>query len=996
LNHRLLYTLFCLILPALPGALPAAPLAAVSELVEARRYDLEEQQSVIPRLQAGLEKRRLELQSLREEGGLAAQTVNAVQVEEARMETESAEIELQSIDLDSLASERNHSELAGAVEQLRRKLKALRESKTLAAEQRALLPGLERQLAEKQSLLLLESQQKDLLKQRGRLTKEKLQLAKDYWGLLSERYEILQSAQREAALVDLEKHLKQEADRLLSLSAQLNEKLGSLEGNGPEAEADKALLQTQIREAEESGYLLKVQLLAEKSAYSLKQLEAAFLGKELETLRLAAIVAEVEQIDSELQSARGLAQSKAAVLQQLLEVKQKRQPGSAAAKQKLRREQQILAGVIEQFGRQLAMLQRVVEQAGKVSAAVHQAYLENVKRSLTARHQLPTEGFEWKALLQETLLLPQTLAETALEALQQYGRALSQASPARWLGLLAVETAWVLLWLRMARLPTLQAMAQPQNNGSFSHTAVAWALALLRSNRLGLLFGGLSLTTGWIAEANSQTLWLLGWGWALWFGGRLPVALAYQLLLAPAVTRADWTKNLYRLTLFFTAFCAALGLCLVLGAQGIISDALGELAERAFMLLLAGALLAALRVWPGVLVWLQDTMASQRWFKVTRLAGYLFLAFMLSTTVLGTVGYVNLAWAMAAHLAWLLLLVLGWYILRGVLHDLVNAVKNFALGHSSYGVLWAQDIIDPLHHLLRWLLAAAAAVALLHIYGWDGESPIMLAVGQALNHPLFALGEQTFNAARLLFAAVYVVVLLGSTRWIRKFSFRWLYVGIADIGVRNSLAAFTQYAFFLAGVLVALKTLGLDLTHLAIFTGAVGVGIGLGLQSIANNFLSGIILLLERPLRTKDLVTVAGIEGEVKDLGLRAITVKTPDNQEVIVPNADVVSHSLINWTRSDQVLRTVFTLTISYQDDPHRAREILLDTVGRHPAVLQEPAPCVWLNEFAGGGITYQIQYFVNIEENGRAQVKSQVLLALWDALHEAGMTLAAPSAKT
>ncbi|WP_217995069.1 hypothetical protein, partial [Methylogaea oryzae] len=462
-----LCSLCCLLFLLLPCVLSAAPPAAKADLVESRRHDLEEQQSVVARLQAEVDKKRGDLQKLRDQDDASPTTINAAMVEEARVEKEGAEIELQSIGLDTLASQNHQNDLTAAVEQLHRKIKEMRGSKS---------PAVEQQLAEKQSLLELESVQQNLLDQRTQLIKEKLQLAKDYWSLLSERYEIVQSSQREEALADLEKHLKQETDRLQSLSAQLNERLSEIESNRPEAEVDKSLLQTQIKEAEESSYLLKMQLQAEKSAYTLKQLDTALRDKELETARLAAIVAEADQIHEELQAAVGLTQSKAAILQQTLEVKQKRQPTGAAAQQKLRREQQIIANLIDQFGRQLGALQRVTEQAGKVSEAAHQAHLENVKKGLTARHQLPSELFEWKALAQEILSMPQTLAEGVLRAAGQYWGAFVQASPSLWAELLGLEALWLLLWRQMARLPPLQAIAQSRRSASFSETAVdvAW------------------------------------------------------------------------------------------------------------------------------------------------------------------------------------------------------------------------------------------------------------------------------------------------------------------------------------------------------------------------------------------------------------------------------------------------------------------------------------------------------------------------------------------
>ncbi|TAN52796.1 MAG: mechanosensitive ion channel, partial [Methylococcaceae bacterium] len=853
--------------PTLSLAIPAT----TTDVVASRRHDLDEQKSSIDRLRGTVEKKRADLQKLRDAGDAVA--VDAALLEETRLEKEAGEIELQSTELDLLETAHTQNDLATAIEQLQDKLKSLRAG-TLQNAERVLAGKIEQQLAEKHNLLALEREQQTLWNQRGQLIKEKLQLVKEYWSLLNERYAAIQSNQREAALIELEKHLKLESDRLLSLSTALHEKLGTVTGSTPDAEAGKSLLLTQIKEADESSYLLKVQLQAEKAAYSLNQLAGMLRGKDLAAPRLASIVEEVDGINQELNAALNLTQGKSDVLRQLLAVKQKRQSNKAAIQQKLRREQQIVGDLIEQFARQVSTLQQLTKQAGKVAETAHQIYQETLKRSLTARHKLPGEFFEWKALLHETLLLPQTLLKTAQEVAIQYWRAMTQSDAAHLFALLALTASWLWCWRQIARLPTLQAAADLQHGAGFSATALTVALALLRDNRLSLSFCLLSLTAGWMVDVDARAFTLLSLSFALWFGGRLPLGLAYWLLLSPLVARAEWKQNLYRVYQWFIVLSVLLALYLMLGHLDIITDELLALAERAFMLFIACAFLAALHLRPRVLAWLKR-VAPSRWYKIARLASFLFLAFMLGAASLGVAGYVNLAWAMAGHLAWLLLVVVGWYIVRGVLHDLCNSLKNQALSYSDRGVLWAQDVIDPLHQLLRLLLAVVAAVCLFQIYGWDAESPVLQAVGRAMTRPWFHIGEQSFDVQRMLFTGLFVFLLFATTRWIRKFSFRWIYAGVSDIGVQNSLAAFTQYGLFLLGVLILLKTLGLDLTSLAIFTGAVGVGIGLGLQSIANNFISGIILLLERPLKTKDLVTVAGIEGEVSDIGIRSVTVRT-------------------------------------------------------------------------------------------------------------------------
>jgi potassium efflux system protein len=138
--------------------------------------------------------------------------------------------------------------------------------------------------------------------------------------------------------------------------------------------------------------------------------------------------------------------------------------------------------------------------------------------------------------------------------------------------------------------------------------------------------------------------------------------------------------------------------------------------------------------------------------------------------------------------------------------------------------------------------------------------------------------------------------------------------------LHNSLAIFSQYAIILLGVLIGLNLLNINLTSLTVFAGALGVGIGLGLQNIANNFVSGLILLMERPVRILDWVTISNHEGKVSRIGMRFLTVTTWDNQDVIIPNADLISTPFTNWTLSDALVRTIFVVGSRIHIGPSRS----------------------------------------------------------------------------
>jgi len=177
-----------------------------------------------------------------------------------------------------------------------------------------------------------------------------------------------------------------------------------------------------------------------------------------------------------------------------------------------------------------------------------------------------------------------------------------------------------------------------------------------------------------------------------------------------------------------------------------------------------------------------------------------------------------------------------------------------------------------------------------------------------------------------------------------------------------------------------------------VFAGALGVGIGFGLQNIANNFISGLILLMERPVRAGDWVTVGDYEGEIARIGIRSATLVTWDNQEVIIPNADLISNAFTNWTRSDPIVRTVLVVGVSYDGDPHTAMKVLEEAVIMQPEVMLQPAPCIYLTNFNDSSVDIRVQYYTDVTQSSRLEVKSKVMLAIWDALKEADIEIPFP----
>jgi len=210
-------------------------------------------------------------------------------------------------------------------------------------------------------------------------------------------------------------------------------------------------------------------------------------------------------------------------------------------------------------------------------------------------------------------------------------------------------------------------------------------------------------------------------------------------------------------------------------------------------------------------------------------------------------------------------------------------------------------------------------------------------------------------------------------------------------GVSSALSSLVHYVVLLLGFLLGLGVLGIDLTRITIIAGALGVGIGFGLQNVVNNFVSGLILLFERPVQVGDSVQLGTLTGEVKRIGIRSSTVRTFDGAEVIVPNANLVSDQVTNWTLSDRMRRIDLDVGVAYDSDPERVVALLTEVARASSGVLPEPAPLVLFVGFGDSALNFQVRVWTARYEEW-VKTRSQLGLAILAALREAGIAIPFP----
>ncbi len=210
--------------------------------------------------------------------------------------------------------------------------------------------------------------------------------------------------------------------------------------------------------------------------------------------------------------------------------------------------------------------------------------------------------------------------------------------------------------------------------------------------------------------------------------------------------------------------------------------------------------------------------------------------------------------------------------------------------------------------------------------------------------------------------------------------------------VQVLLINLSRIILFIVAIVAGISSVGIDLTAFAVFTGALGVGIGFGLQKVVGNFVSRIIILLDKSVKPGDVVAIGNNYGRISSLGARYVSVVTPDAHEYLIPNEDFITTQVVNWSYSDQNIRLSADVGVHYRSDVHRAIEICLEAAGEVDRILKDPPPKCFLNAFGESSVDLLVSYWINDPMNGTINVRSALLLNIWDKFHAEGIEIPYP----
>ncbi|MEE8106342.1 MAG: mechanosensitive ion channel domain-containing protein [Planctomycetota bacterium] len=401
------------------------------------------------------------------------------------------------------------------------------------------------------------------------------------------------------------------------------------------------------------------------------------------------------------------------------------------------------------------------------------------------------------------------------------------------------------------------------------------------------------------------------------------------------------------------------------GAPFGFSD-LPRLFETAFQIAMTVGLVALLRRRGALMRTVLEGHSIGR--RVWTIASWFLTCSLAALLVMDVLGYRIGAQTLFGNIVATLLLFLGMGALYGVLLNsverLTKRVRRQAAeeGGKDAARAASDEVSRQLARVITFGLMILAAIFLNGFWNFDVVSFLdiqVMKVGvDAQNQPTFLILSEIAMAILAVVGAHFLVNNLSGVYEHLVFPM----LGESDRGGQYVLLALSRYAILLVAYTVALRMLHVSFASLGVGLAAVSVGLGFGLQEIVANFISGLILLLERPIRVGDIVTVGETSGTVDRISIRATFVTNWDNQQIIVPNKNFVTQNVTNWTRNDRIMRRHVLVGVEYKSDIEKVLRILNEAVSSHPDVLKDPAPRIWLCEFADSTLDFDVYFYTSI----------------------------------
>ena len=299
----------------------------------------------------------------------------------------------------------------------------------------------------------------------------------------------------------------------------------------------------------------------------------------------------------------------------------------------------------------------------------------------------------------------------------------------------------------------------------------------------------------------------------------------------------------------------------------------------------------------------------------------------------------------------------------------------------------ARGLIGALRSILKYATFLAVLIIVLNMLG------LLYPLQSIMSFPIFHFGDTTITFWLIVIAILILLAIVYASRLVQAyFDYRIYPTFSIDPGLGYAINTVIKFTFLGIGCLISLNILGINLHYLLVFAGAIGVGVGLGLQSMAANVISGFTIIFGGTIRKGDWIEVEGMIGEVTDIYLRATKVRTRDNVEYLVPNSNIISNTMVNYSLSSPLIRIELPVGVSYSADPHQVEKILLLAAENEPLVDKIHKPTVRFMGYGDSSINFELLIWIDVRKTPRRKVRSDLYFVIFEELAKAGIEIPFP----
>ncbi len=314
-----------------------------------------------------------------------------------------------------------------------------------------------------------------------------------------------------------------------------------------------------------------------------------------------------------------------------------------------------------------------------------------------------------------------------------------------------------------------------------------------------------------------------------------------------------------------------------------------------------------------------------------------------------------------------------------------NGIRALLINRILNRYIEDRKTILSIGNTTKYTILVVGLVVLMTSIGLNEDSDLNRTLIKDEEHPL-----KIFDLFRAIFFLTLLAYLSGKFKSV--FVKQILSKYSDDIGVSQSIGTIIQYVLLIIGGLIVIQNSGINLGSLNVLAGALGVGIGFGLQNIANNFISGLIILFERPVKVGDRIDVGSITGDVIKISSRATTINTNDNISIIIPNADVINKQVVNWSHNDRNVRFGIPVGVSYKEDPAKIKKILLEVAKEHTGVLKKPAPEVLFIQYGDSSLDFDLKVWTSRYTDRPIILRSELYYRIFEKFKEHNVEIPYP----